>query len=1165
MSHPAPDDPDLTGLHGVSEQPSPTVPPTPDESGPEGDLTGETMGFIPNGAAKESPREAPPEDLVPNLGGETVQFHRSPNPQTAGPQPYASPDPDPDGEAIDPQGATTNYAPRQPKATEPRRGADATSSPLEATVGRTPGEAANLPDPAAGNLETLAPASPNDVKPAARLFPAIPNYKILGVLGKGGMGIVYKARHLGLNRLVALKMILSSAHADDIALRRFKTEGEAVAKLQHPNIVQIYDVGTFEGHPFFALEFLEGGSLHDALEGTPQLPKRAAEMVEALARAMFHAHQQGIVHRDLKPANILMTPEGTPKITDFGLAKPIEQEELGLTRTGAILGTPTYMAPEQAQGNNKAVGPGADIYALGAILYDMLTGRPPLRGTTIVDTLQLVQFVDPVPPRQLQPKVPADLQTICLRCLHKEPNRRYSNAAELAEDLRAFLEDRPIKARPVSVWERTVKWARRKPAEALLAVVLLLAGLGLIAGLVNYAKQQHQLALKAEENVRLADAAKEAAEEKKQEAQARQKEAQEHEEKMKVERDKANDERKIAQENLGHAQGAVTDLIYVAQKRLPNEPHLERLREDILNKALEFSKSFLVKQSDNPAVRFQAAEASRLVGDIQEMLHHHQEAAKAYQEAIHLYDELFGDSDRQQISRFEAAGTYLNLWVVQAGLKEAPQASHSLERAQELLKGLIRDYPEKGEYRQVLAMTYNNEAIQWQTAGKLTEAEKSYLQALDLFAHVSPTLLASPSFQVELAKTEKNLGVLYQKQVGMARAEKRSANRYDLMAQGLKATAASQKAEAVYRRALGRLLKLVEAFPDEVAYRKELGEAYNNLAFLMRSRDPAAAEALYDEVIALYSRLSAQFQAVTDYRNLLALTLVRRAEARRRVGAPDKAQQDLEKALTLLDRLSADNPTWPEYQLATARALNSLGALLSTEDPVKARHLWEKARELCAKLPIDADREEASLERKTALLSLILLHEGQVRKLEGSKRDEEEIEELKSLVGLRKELLEVERSRASASGSAVPPASSSALAQEELDQCDHLAGTRLALIRTLVSQGKIDQAGRSLAELIGAPQDLPHGWSKYLDAAALASRSIDLARTDPRYSSRQDLSQRVQTLAQQALFLLRRAAEQGVTIPVALLSSESFRPLETFPEFQRFRADLAKKQAVPMR
>lgn len=258
---------------------------------------------------------------------------------------------------------------------------------------------------------------------------------------------------------------LAGDYADAAARERFQREAEAVAALHHSNIVQVYDVGDVGGRPYFTMEFVEGGELSQQMQGTPQPARKAAALVATVADAVQAAHQSGIVHRDLKPANILLTADGAPKITDFGLARRLEGKD-GLTRSGAPMGTPSYMAPEQARGDKGGVGPATDVYALGAILYELLTGRPPFSGETPVATMHQIVADDPVSPTRLNGRVPRDLETICLKCLHKEPQRRYISAAALADDLRRFEHGEPIKARPVGSIEHAMRWVRRRPALA---------------------------------------------------------------------------------------------------------------------------------------------------------------------------------------------------------------------------------------------------------------------------------------------------------------------------------------------------------------------------------------------------------------------------------------------------------------------------------------------------------------------------------------------------------------------------------------------------------------------------------------------------------------------------------------------------------------------------
>jgi tRNA A-37 threonylcarbamoyl transferase component Bud32 len=331
-------------------------------------------------------------------------------------------------------------------------------------------DASTLPPPASDPDATLAPTLPFSGRPYGDGL-APPGYEILGELGRGGMGVVYKARQIKADRLVALKMILAGGHADDAERLRFRTEGEAVARLQHHGIVQVFEIGEYEGRAFFSLEFCPGGSLDRTLAGNPLPPPRAAVLIRQLAQAMQAAHDARVVHRDLKPANILLAADGTPKVTDFGLAKKLD--ETGQTATGSIMGTPSYMSPEQAEGR-KDIGPLADVYALGAILYECLTGRPPFKAATALDTMHMVLSAEPVTIRRLNRKMPADLETIAMKCLEKQPEKRYPSAGELADDLGRFLAGEPIAARPVGVAERGWRWCRRNPVVLLLGLLWLL-------------------------------------------------------------------------------------------------------------------------------------------------------------------------------------------------------------------------------------------------------------------------------------------------------------------------------------------------------------------------------------------------------------------------------------------------------------------------------------------------------------------------------------------------------------------------------------------------------------------------------------------------------------------------------------------------------------------
>jgi serine/threonine protein kinase/tetratricopeptide (TPR) repeat protein len=437
-------------------------------------------------------------------------------------------------------------------------------------------------------------------RPATQVLAAstvtVPGYDILSELGRGGMGVVYRARQQTLQREVALKMILAGAHSGSDGMARFRAEAESVARLQHPNIVQVFEIGEHEGRPFFSLELVEGGSLKERISAAPPTPTAAGALIETLARAIGFAHQRGIIHRDLKPANILLAsidPQETqklkrrssgtwnsgsewlrtvsPKITDFGLAKRID-DDTGQTNTGTILGTPNYMSPEQASGRIRDIGPASDIYALGVMLYEMLVGRPPFRGGNAIEVIRQVIEVDPVPPRQLEPRVPLDVETICLKCLEKQPERRYSTAEELADDLHRFLNNEPILARPISLTERTWKWAKRRPS----TVALLAMTLAAIVGSVMF-MMWHNVSLSEKLDEALAEQAQ--AHRRETDAiEAREQQEKEAAEAQALLQKEAEDARRLAKQEVEDAQRKAEDARQLAMKEAAEVQRLSQIR-----------------------------------------------------------------------------------------------------------------------------------------------------------------------------------------------------------------------------------------------------------------------------------------------------------------------------------------------------------------------------------------------------------------------------------------------------------------------------------------------------------------------------------------------------------------------------------------------------------
>jgi eukaryotic-like serine/threonine-protein kinase len=747
------------------------------------------------------------------------------------------------------------------------------------------------------------------------VLPNVAGYDLLAELGHGGMGVVYKARQQGLNRLVALKMILAANRASDKDLARFNIEAEAVAQLLHPNIVQIYEIGERDGCPFFSLEFVSGGTLAERTAGKPQPPQRAARLVRMLAQAMDFAHRRGIVHRDLKPANILLALPGNvpvpryiesfpfdvsiPKITDFGLAKRLEGDS-GHTRDGAIMGTPNYMAPEQAKGKNKEVGPAADIYALGSILYDLLTGLPPFKGSTIMETLEMVVNREPVPPRKINALVPGDLSTICLKCLEKDPAKRYATAGDLAEDLRRYLEGEPIQARPCTWIERTLKWTRRRPAAAMLVAVSVLAVLSLSIGGVALALHEmhivetaHNLQIQAETARTAADA----------------------------ERAKAETQRRRAEDNFLDACRAVDEMLSrVGNQRLAHEPRMEQVRRELLQKAREFYEKFLNERGDDPQVQWQAARSSWQLGYIERMLGNPVKAEANYREAIERLDQVVARYPANVRYREDLAQIHEDRGSLLSEAQRLPAAETQHLAAQALRQQLAEEDGNNPRYRQLLALSslYLGQ-IQYRR-GEFNKAKQTLTDALEQMRRVSVPGDTARHWQI--AQILNKLGQTHQ----------------------LMGNAAAAK--SAYEEAKGELQRLIESHPRKAVseLREELAMTFNNLGELQRDTNPAEAETAYREAVRLSEELAADFPATPMYRQEMAgymknLSLVLLAKG------DGKGAEELSLLALDVKRRLADNLPWlPDYRRDLVAAQINRGVQLLMDDHVKqADQLYTEA------------------------------------------------------------------------------------------------------------------------------------------------------------------------------------------------------------------------------
>jgi eukaryotic-like serine/threonine-protein kinase len=643
-------------------------------------------------------------------------------------------------------------------------------------------------------LERLAAPLRQVAKRAPSLVgSAMCGYEILEEIGRGGMGVVFAARQQRPRRVVALKMILAGVWANREHIQRFRRESEILAGLRHPNIVQVHEVGEYEDRPYFTMDYAEGGSLARKLAASAPLSARAAaELVRALALAVHSAHEQGIVHRDLKPSNILLSADGSPLISDFGLAKQVadglaETPCAEATRTGAILGTPSYMAPEQALRQGREIGAPADVYALGAILYECLTGRPPFKGVTALDTLEQARTQEPVPPSRLQPGLQRDLQTICLKCLNKLPIGRYGSAKALAEDLQRFLAGKPIVARPVRAWERTWKWARRQPAAAALIVLVVLAVVGAIGGVLVYNAQLKQAAAEARQGRELAD-----------------------------------ERYKSARDSLGRILNRLKD------PKLADIPRLQELRQKTLEDALAFYQSALEQLDADPVVRRDAAFAYAETGAIQFVLGQGVSACEHFRNAIELIEGLPPEYRDSQECRGMLTVCHGHLGARANALAKYEEAEQHFLAERALCEQLARDEPDNAGRKNELARAEHHLGRVFLESGRLQQALEHYLQSVKIRTSLVREHSSVHEYQVQLAESWINLGVVHGSLGRMSEAR-----------------ASQEKASAL-------LQPLVERYPQNLEWKTSLAAVYSNMSNHLRS-EGKISEALkpLDRAVAL--------------------------------------------------------------------------------------------------------------------------------------------------------------------------------------------------------------------------------------------------------------------------------------------------------------------------
>lgn len=786
-----------------------------------------------------------------------------------------------------------------------------------------------VPDHAAGRA-TMSAARSGDTE-----FPtAPPDFEILQELGRGGMAVVYRARQLSLDRIVALKVVATALAASPEMLPRFRQEAQAAAQLHHPNFVQIYEVGQFAGRPYLALEYVSGGTLQRRLDGRPLTSDRAARLIETLARAVHYAHRRGIVHRDLKPANILLepldglrpeSPEANhdsgiwlddhggsaqalrPKISDFGLAKAAQCES-HLTITGQVLGTPSYMSPEQTTGQSDAIAAASDVYSLGAILYQLLTGRPPFLGKSMLDVLEQVRSEPPRPPRHLQPDVPRDLETICLHCLEKSPQRRYATAEHLADDLRRFLNHVPISVRPSGWLERGVKWVRRRPAVAGLSLAV---AVSLLGGLIGVGWQSYKA------NVYAARASKERDHVRRLHAAAT------------AERDRAaalrvEAERQAriatalqadAERNFQRAFEAVNGIRRLGTNYYQQPEHTPVGRE-LLQFTLQYYEGFLSDDSSDPRVRAAAAEAFSHAGDIVASLGERERAVEFFRRAIRLGEQLSADQPGDATPLRGLADSWRKLGNSLRHLDRCSESEVAYRKAIEQYQRAVELIPRHRNLRVTLANTHTNLSATLWARRHIAEAVAQCDQAEKLLR----ALAAGPAndyIRTELAICLDDQGEL-------------------LLDQG-----AFDAANRKFDEAFALRRRLHQAKPDDAVARRLLSRSFVNLSRIgpwKQQWDTARKHA--ESAVALLEKLAEENPARLDMQQEYPTALNRLAALLLERDAAEEAERPLREALRIREQMAARFPEDLATMLGLASQQSLFGAFLWDQQRTAEARSW---------------------------------------------------------------------------------------------------------------------------------------------------------------------------------------------------------------------------------
>jgi serine/threonine protein kinase/tetratricopeptide (TPR) repeat protein len=750
-------------------------------------------------------------------------------------------------------------------------------------------------------------------------------YELLEPIAKGGMGIVYKARQKTLNRIVAIKMILAGQFADQSDIDRFYAEAEAAAALSHPNIVAIHEIGEINGQHFFSMEFIEGKSLSGLIQENPVPPRRAAELTKIITETMEFAHEKGVVHRDLKPANVLLDKRQRPLITDFGLAKQVSNTSQ-LTMAGSIVGTPSYMPPEQAAGKIEEVGSWSDLYSIGAILYELLTGRPPFRAATPFETIRQVLETEPPSPRLLNPNVPKDLETICLKCLQKERSRRYASCQELSDELGRYLRGLPIHARPIGQLARFWRLCKRHPIAASSIVLTVIALVAATAVSTGFSIQATRALAKAEDSLRKETAAKALAEERKAQAD----------------------------ENFRDAMTAVNDLLtQVSENKLKNLPGGQPIREELLQTARKYYERFQNRRQNNPEVENELAASHFRVAKIAVLLGSLDDAVQPLSNAQEMQTRLLSQKPDDP-ERLKALGdTLTQFGKVWTGKQDFTAASQSYDQAVQIRDRLVSSFSDNVQFQRDLASAHMNAGLLAFNMAQLETDDKAYdsliSKARGHFEKMQPIrerLLARDDLDAVMRKEltadyamgAYNLGQLarvedklnkaldYFKVAAAKFEEVLEYDPVDLTYQSRLATCRllvgdlhrinheAAEARQSYERALSRLETLVKENPSVADYKSLQAGLLLNLFLLEKDEDKQeAARAALERARKIYEGLIDKDPSVALYQRDLAVALCELAKEKDLAGMTKKAAEDLAESIRILTQLVTTHPDKVEY------------------------------------------------------------------------------------------------------------------------------------------------------------------------------------------------------------------------------------------------------------